>query len=415
MTISAPHRQRTKQSVNSSNNNKYTIVKKKKRIEEKGNNTTTKKNLRLLKSIFQQLLHYQFYPKVGGATITSLTQSHRTKLSTMIIKTEEEANLESRMVMNETTLQQKAKMEGEGGEAAVSLEKEAELLEKGGGVDTVVKEDVKLQILESTHPNLNGSKEGPGTVSKRRRESATNISTQPKLVGALIPNSTSLPQLSNISEIKIENPITKPTPAKSAGIACFKRLPQLGEEEKKHEELDLSNPQDLLLNYLREGGYKANTRKSSALSDFFVEITDEQIKAYSTELVKAIRDRNISLLREFHKEGKTLQCSNRFGESLLHMACRRGYTDVVRFLIKEADVSLRVKDDFGRTPLHDACWSADPNFDLMELIIEHDPDLLLVEDVRGHSPFSYARRSHWKDWSEFLTARRETLRLNTFE
>merc|ERR1712113_1243402 len=114
-------------------------------------------------------------------------------------------------------------------------------------------------------------------------------------------------------------------------------------------------------------------------------------------------------MRKMHEAGQMLQCSNRFGESLLHMACRRGYTDVVRYLITEADVTLRVKDDFGRTPLHDACWSATPNFELMELIMEHDPDLLLVEDVRGHSPFSYARRSHWKDWRDFLTRRRDSL------
>jgi ankyrin repeat protein len=116
------------------------------------------------------------------------------------------------------------------------------------------------------------------------------------------------------------------------------------------------------------------------------------------ELVKAIRDQNVPLLRQFYESGRMLQSNNRFVESLLHMACRRGYTDVVRFLIiTEADVSLRIKDDYGRTPLHDACCSASPNFELTELIIEHDPDLLIIEDGRGHSPFSYARRSHWEE------------------
>lgn len=276
--------------------------------------------------------------------------------------------------------------------------------------------------LSTTSLTTTSTSRSDNGCCKRGRESEIPSSTiQPNTINSTtttkttptLSTSTSLPQ---IHKLEVENPIImKPTPAKSAGIACIKRLPPPNiTEEKKEEPLDLSNPQDLLLNYLREDGYKAYTRKSSTLSNFFLEITPEQIEAYSTELVKAIRDRNISFLREMHQAGKTLQCSNRFGESLLHMACRRGYTDVVRFLIKEAQVSLRVKDDFGRTPLHDACWSADPNFDLMELIMDHDPDLLLIEDVRGHSPFSYARRSHWKDWIDFLTARRETLRLNTF-
>lgn len=331
----------------------------------------------------------------------------------MVIKTEEESNLE-RMLLEgatESTMQKDVGIEEE--QSSSSVEKEAALLDgKGQEPHSPQQEARKQSTSEQEAGGSCGSSESDCGSGKRRRESAyLSSNNTSKVIEALIPNSRSMPQLNKVEQI--ENPILKPTPAKSAGIACFKRLPRM-DEEKKAEELDLSNPHNLLLNYLREDGYKAYTRKSTTLSDFFIEITNEHIEAYSTEIVKATRDRDISLLRAMHKEGKMLQCSNRFGESLLHMACRRGYTDVVRFLIKEADVSLRVKDDFGRTPLHDACWSADPNFDLMELIIEHDPDLLLIEDVRGHSPFSYARRSHWKEWSEFLTARRETLRLNTF-
>ena len=42
--------------------------------------------------------------------------------------------------------------------------------------------------------------------------------------------------------------------------------------------------------------------------------------------------------------------------------------------------------------------------------MEHDPDLLLIEDVRGHSPFLYIRLSHWKDSGDFLTATQGFLR-----
>ena len=57
-----------------------------------------------------------------------------------------------------------------------------------------------------------------------------------------------------------------------------------------------------------------------------------------------------------HKKGKTLQCCNRFGESAIHMACRHDLTDVVKFSIEEVGSILRVRDDYGRTPLHDAFW-----------------------------------------------------------
>merc|ERR1712183_78962 len=79
-------------------------------------------------------------------------------------------------------------------------------------------------------------------------------------------------------------------------------------------------------------------------------------------------------VRDLHKEyygaaasseGQTpppFRCANRFGESLLHLACRRGRTDMVRFLVVEMgspprDV-LETMDDCHKTPLHDACWTA---------------------------------------------------------
>merc|ERR1739844_445814 len=111
---------------------------------------------------------------------------------------------------------------------------------------------------------------------------------------------------------------------KSAGSASLDSINKNGEKDKLN--VDLSNPHNLLIHYLREDGYKADTKNSSALQNFFLEVNSEQIEAYNVELVKAIRDRNIPLLREMHDNGKTLQCSNRFGESLVHMACRRGYT-----------------------------------------------------------------------------------------
>lgn len=174
------------------------------------------------------------------------------------------------------------------------------------------------------------------------------------------------------------------------------------------------HPQQTLISILHEAGYQAKSRKSSELTDYFFQYAEEHIAAYDQEVINAIRSRNIPLLRALKAKGKTLQCANRYGESLVHMACRRGMTDVVRFLVLEANVSLRVKDDYGRTPLHDACWSAEPNFELMDFLIEHEADLLLVEDTRGHFPFSYARRSHWEGWNQFLMRKRGSIRLRTF-
>lgn len=135
----------------------------------------------------------------------------------------------------------------------------------------------------------------------------------------------------------------------------------------------------------------------------YLEPTPEQIAAYSSKALIAVRTNNIPALREMmHSEGQTLRCCNRFGESLLHVACRRSNSDVVNFLLNEANVSPRIKDDYGRTPLHDACWRGSPEYDIVESILSVEPRLAFVKDVRGHKPFQYARREHWAAWRHFL-------------
>ena len=146
-----------------------------------------------------------------------------------------------------------------------------------------------------------------------------------------------------------------------------------------------------------------------AVEGFFAEPTEEETNAYGHDVLTAIRTRDIQKLREFHESGRPLKCSNQFGESLLHLACRRGFVDVAAFLIQEAGVTVQVRDDYGRTPLHDACWTCEPNFDLMELIMSACPDLLFMSDRRGNTPLDYARREHWKAYNKFLNERQDLL------
>lgn len=141
----------------------------------------------------------------------------------------------------------------------------------------------------------------------------------------------------------------------------------------------------------------------------FLTPTAEQIAAYNNDAITAVRTSNIEALREIYSQGQTLGCCNRFGESLLHVACRRSNADVVSFLLHEANVSPRIKDDYGRTPLHDACWRGNPEYRIVELLLGVEPRLAFVQDVRGHKPFQYARREHWGAWREFLDEKRDLI------
>jgi ankyrin repeat protein len=95
---------------------------------------------------------------------------------------------------------------------------------------------------------------------------------------------------------------------------------------------------------------------------------------------------------------------NNFGESLVHMVCRRGDHKLLRILL-EAGCSLQVTDDYGRTPLHDACWRADPSFETVTLILDSDKHLLNLLDCRGAAPLSYVGRERYDVWIEFLTSK----------
>lgn len=141
---------------------------------------------------------------------------------------------------------------------------------------------------------------------------------------------------------------------------------------------------------------------------YFISLTEEQQLAYDNEKVGAVQNNDLDSLREMFHSGEIMQTSNRFGESLLHTACRRGFTDIVHFFLYEAGVCPRIRDDMGRTPMHDACWSScAPNHDLMRMLIEMAPEMLLSRDSRGHTPFDYARREHWPNWVMFLNENRQ--------
>ena len=142
----------------------------------------------------------------------------------------------------------------------------------------------------------------------------------------------------------------------------------------------------------------------------FQKPSGDDIAAFDLETVQAIRSNDLDQLRQLYCNGKSMNACNQFGESLLHMACRRGYSKIVDFLLREVKVRTDRCDDFGRNPFHDALWTPNPNFDVVDLLIEFaDPTLLLSEDVRGNTPFAYARRDHNERWIEFLEKRRDKL------
>jgi len=179
----------------------------------------------------------------------------------------------------------------------------------------------------------------------------------------------------------------------------------LNEVQKNETWENTTKPLEVLMASLKELGHDATVKDAATLPDYFVEFTEEHMAGYDQDIIQAIRGQDIETLRKYHAAGRTLQCCNRFGESLIHMACRRGFNDVASFLMNEAGVSIKVKDDYGRTPMHDACWAVTPNFELMNMLLDKEPEMILIRDKRGHTPLDYVRRNHWDLWVNYLLRR----------
>jgi hypothetical protein len=170
------------------------------------------------------------------------------------------------------------------------------------------------------------------------------------------------------------------------------------------------NPDEFLLKLVK-AQYKVslNVKPALFLDDFFPVISEDQMAAYTIQVVNTVRNNDLPALKKLQSEGQRLDCCNRFGESLLNMACRRGFECIVEYLFEQPDINVRICDDGGRTPLHDACWHPSPQLAICKLILEKDPSLFLISDKRGCTPFQYARPEHWQIWRNFLFDNRECL------
>lgn len=129
--------------------------------------------------------------------------------------------------------------------------------------------------------------------------------------------------------------------------------------------------------------------------------TELQQASYGTKLVEAVRKVDPLLLRRLLQAGLSRNPCNAFGESLLHMVCRRGDIELLREMLN-AGSSVQVADDYGRTPLHDACWTTTPNFDIITEILNVDIRLFRILDCRGASPLSYIKKENWVQWIQFF-------------
>lgn len=164
--------------------------------------------------------------------------------------------------------------------------------------------------------------------------------------------------------------------------------------------MDPNSPHVFLMKATEQRGYSTKLYNSLE-GGYYCRPTPLQQASYGAKMSKTINASDGPTLTSMMQAGLSPNPCNSFGESLLHMVCRRGDTKLLRVLV-EAGCSLQVTDDYGRTPLHDACWRADPSFDSVRLILDSDPHLVQLLDCRGTPPLAYVKPENYAKWNAFL-------------
>jgi hypothetical protein len=162
----------------------------------------------------------------------------------------------------------------------------------------------------------------------------------------------------------------------------------------------------------RANGYgNVEALQAEAISKF-QKPTPVMIASHRTDVVAAVRRNDLDTIRRMHRDGDlVVNACNKFGESILHIACHRGHTSMVKYMLDEMNIQVQtIRDDYHRTALHDACWTTEPAFEVVDMLLAAAPEHILLKDERGFTPFDYVRRQDHGKWLRFLWERKHKLR-----
>ena len=114
-------------------------------------------------------------------------------------------------------------------------------------------------------------------------------------------------------------------------------------------------------------------------------------------------------LRAAVRGGRRMNACNRYGETLVHAACRAGSQRSLAYLLAHGG-TLRCCDDAGRVPLHESCRAGQPCLAIALRILLEDSRQAHALDARGSAPLEYAPPEAWKAWYAFLHEHKQRLR-----
>ncbi|CAN0080871.1 unnamed protein product, partial [Ectocarpus sp. 8 AP-2014] len=132
-------------------------------------------------------------------------------------------------------------------------------------------------------------------------------------------------------------------------------------------------PDAHLIALLEKRGRTPKATVSSSKAGYNEPPTAKQVMDYDAQphLSGLARRGDMEGLQRAVDAGRRMDACNKFGESVVHVACRRGNLPLLLFLVANGG-SLTACDDLGRFPLHEVCWAAQPRFDIVRVFLEEE-------------------------------------------
>ncbi|KAL7558960.1 hypothetical protein ACA910_006303 [Epithemia clementina (nom. ined.)] len=234
------------------------------------------------------------------------------------------------------------------------------------------------------------------TQSQSSSKTKTSSKQQPQqeLKETQLPRKGALTESSRTKSSKSASSETTPTTKKRSSTKSM---------EQKKFICKTFSLQDYFDDLLRQRGYHNAKTYDTLSTGYHRTPTELQLASYGPKILQLVKNNNVQGLHEvLTVAGLSPNPCNTFGESLVHMACRRGRAKLLRTMV-QAGAALQICDDYGRTPLHDACWAAQPALDVVELlVIQCDRCMWFLKDCRGALPLSYVHKDHLQQWKTWL-------------
>jgi hypothetical protein len=164
------------------------------------------------------------------------------------------------------------------------------------------------------------------------------------------------------------------------------------------------SPQDYVDAMIYALGYSTK-RYNTLETAYYNRTTPLQQASFRSHMLNLVKMGNARELKAHLQCGLSPNPANVYGESLVHKVCRLGRSRLLQALLDDCHVDVRVADEHGRTPLHDAC--AANSIECFELICDKDLRLLYMADHLNMVPLQFVPKTAWMDWILFLDAKKE--------